>query len=106
VRPSGVVTVIDGTAASMDLTVTVIFSCTAAVTPGRAPLPLVTAASREGSAGLAPVVPAAYEKLSKEVSANLLGSPENRDRGFDADVEWWVANDDTVTKRWQEWSRA
>jgi len=55
---------------------------------------------------MAPVVPAAYEKLSKEVSATLLGSPENRDRGFDADVEWWVANDDTVTKRWQEWSRA
>ncbi|WP_158852101.1 ABC transporter substrate-binding protein [Saccharothrix deserti] len=54
---------------------------------------------------MAPVVPAAYEKLSEEVSANLLGSPKNLATGFDADVEWWVANDDEVTKRWQEWAR-
>ena len=59
VRPSGVVTVIDGTDASIDLTVTVILSCTAAVTLGRAPLPRVIAASLAAAAALSPVVPAA-----------------------------------------------
>jgi putative spermidine/putrescine transport system substrate-binding protein len=54
---------------------------------------------------MAPVVPAAYQKLSEDASANLLGSPKNLATGFDADVEWWVANDDEVTKRWQEWAR-
>lgn len=54
---------------------------------------------------MAPVVPAAYKTMKDEVSANLLGSPKNLETGFDADVEWWVANDDVVTKRWQEWAR-
>src|SRR5215203_2187069 len=58
VRPSDVVTVIDGRAGSIALTVTVIFSRTAAVAPGSDPLPLVIAASRVASAGFAPVVPA------------------------------------------------
>jgi putative spermidine/putrescine transport system substrate-binding protein len=26
--------------------------------------------------------------------------------GFDLDVEWWIKNQDAVSKRWQEWSHA
>ncbi|MEV0634097.1 ABC transporter substrate-binding protein [Streptomyces sp. NPDC050619] len=55
---------------------------------------------------MAPVVPAAYKKLPTSAAANLAGSPEHLETGFDFDVEWWVKNVDTVTKRWQEWTHA
>ncbi|WP_309115879.1 ABC transporter substrate-binding protein [Saccharothrix sp.] len=53
----------------------------------------------------APVVPAAYKSIKDEVAATLLGAPQNLETGFDANVEWWVGNDEVVTKRWQEWAR-
>lgn len=55
---------------------------------------------------MGPVVPAAYTKLSKDTAANLASSPEHLETGFDLDVEWWVKNQDAVTKRWQEWTHA
>jgi putative spermidine/putrescine transport system substrate-binding protein len=55
---------------------------------------------------MGPVVPAAADKLSDDVRKNLLSAPENLQNGFDLNVEWWLANEDAVTKRWQEWSNA
>ncbi|GAB2587641.1 ABC transporter substrate-binding protein [Streptomyces capparidis] len=53
-----------------------------------------------------PVVPGANKLLSDDVLAMLPTSPENLKTGFDADVAWWDANRDAVTKRWQEWADA
>ncbi|KPI05847.1 hypothetical protein OK074_4337 [Actinobacteria bacterium OK074] len=55
---------------------------------------------------MGPVVPAAYDRLSAKTAANLASSPAHLDSGFDLDVEWWTANQEAVTKRWQEWTHA
>ncbi|GAB2961228.1 ABC transporter substrate-binding protein [Streptomyces pseudoechinosporeus] len=55
---------------------------------------------------MAPVVPAAYKKLSEATAANLASSPEHLESGFDLDVAWWIENQDAVSKRWQEWTHA
>jgi spermidine/putrescine-binding protein len=55
---------------------------------------------------MAPTVPAAYKKLSTATAANLAGSAAHLESGFDLDVEWWIKNQDAVSKRWQEWSHA
>ncbi|MGP4043781.1 ABC transporter substrate-binding protein [Streptomyces sp. 2A115] len=52
---------------------------------------------------MAPVVPAAYKKLSPAAADNLASSPEHLKSGFDLDVEWWIKNEEAVSKRWQEW---
>ncbi|MFF2653557.1 ABC transporter substrate-binding protein [Streptomyces sp. NPDC058045] len=53
---------------------------------------------------MAPSVPGAYKKLSAKTTANLASSPEHLKSGFDLDVEWWIKNQDAVSKRWQEWT--
>jgi len=55
---------------------------------------------------MAPSVPAAYQKLSTKTAANLGSSPAHLESGFDLDVEWWIKNQDAVSKRWQEWTHA
>jgi len=55
---------------------------------------------------MAPTVPAAYKKLSATTAANLAGSAAHLESGFDLDVEWWIKNQDVVSKRWQEWTHA
>ncbi|MFF7308974.1 extracellular solute-binding protein [Streptomyces sp. NPDC008137] len=55
---------------------------------------------------MAPSVPAAYKKLKPATAANLGSSPEHLKSGFDLDVEWWIKNQDAVSKRWQEWTHA
>ena len=55
---------------------------------------------------MAPVVPAAYKKLSPAAAGNLASSPEHLRSGFDLDVEWWIKNEAAVSKRWQEWVNA
>ncbi|MGW0820324.1 extracellular solute-binding protein [Streptomyces sp. NPDC002845] len=55
---------------------------------------------------MGPSVPAAYEKLPSATAANLVSSPEHLESGFDLDVEWWIKNQDAVSKRWQEWTHA
>jgi putative spermidine/putrescine transport system substrate-binding protein len=55
---------------------------------------------------MGPVVPAAYKKLSTTTAANLASSPKHLETGFDLDVEWWIKNQDAVSKRWQEWTHA
>jgi putative spermidine/putrescine transport system substrate-binding protein len=55
---------------------------------------------------LGPVVPAAYAHLSEATARNLPSTPGHLLSGFDLDVEWWIRNQDSVTKRWQEWVRA
>ncbi|MEU6252590.1 ABC transporter substrate-binding protein [Streptomyces sp. NPDC047043] len=55
---------------------------------------------------MAPTVPAAYKKLSVKTAANLASSPAHLESGFDLDVEWWIKNQDAVSKRWQEWTHA
>ncbi|MER6714986.1 ABC transporter substrate-binding protein [Streptomyces sp. NPDC006386] len=53
-----------------------------------------------------PVVPAAYAHLSESTAANLPSTPGHLRSGFDLDVEWWLENQDSVTKRWRAWARA
>jgi len=55
---------------------------------------------------MGPSVPAAYKKLSSTTAANLASSPGHLDSGFDLDVDWWIKNQDAVSKRWQEWTHA
>ncbi|MEH0580546.1 MULTISPECIES: ABC transporter substrate-binding protein [Streptomyces] len=55
---------------------------------------------------MAPSVPAAYKKLKPATAANLGSSPEHLESGFDLNVEWWIKNQDAVSKRWQEWTHA
>lgn len=55
---------------------------------------------------MAPTVPAAYKKLSTTAAENLASSPGHLESGFDLDVEWWIKNQDAVSKRWQEWTHA
>ncbi|MFF8846225.1 extracellular solute-binding protein [Streptomyces sp. NPDC015127] len=54
---------------------------------------------------MGPVVPAAYRHLPR-AAADLPSSPAHLYTGFDLDVDWWVRNQDAVSKRWREWARA
>jgi putative spermidine/putrescine transport system substrate-binding protein len=47
----------------------------------------------------------AYNKLTKQELSTLAGAPQYYDKGFDADVDWWLKNEAAVTKRWLEWAR-
>ncbi|AZM61104.1 MULTISPECIES: ABC transporter substrate-binding protein [unclassified Streptomyces] len=55
---------------------------------------------------MGPSVPAAYDKLPSATAANLVSSPEHLESGFDLDVQWWIDNQEAVSKRWQEWTHA
>ncbi|MET9836174.1 ABC transporter substrate-binding protein, partial [Streptomyces sp. NPDC006385] len=65
----------------------------------------------EVAAALAKVYPSnpasaeAYTKLTNEERSKLAGAPEYYDKGFDADINWWIKNEAAVTKRWLEWAR-
>jgi putative spermidine/putrescine transport system substrate-binding protein len=52
-----------------------------------------------------PSSPLAYDKLTEEQRDALSGAPKYYDKGFDADVDWWLKNESAVTKRWLEWAR-
>ncbi|MFI2634183.1 ABC transporter substrate-binding protein [Streptomyces collinus] len=52
-----------------------------------------------------PSSPLAYAKLSEDERNALAGAPAYYDKGFDADVDWWLKNETAVTKRWLEWAR-
>ncbi|MFF7867469.1 ABC transporter substrate-binding protein [Streptomyces qaidamensis] len=52
-----------------------------------------------------PSSPVAYAKLSEGERNALAGAPKYYDKGFDADVDWWLKNETAVTKRWLEWAR-
>ncbi|MDK1348821.1 ABC transporter substrate-binding protein [Streptomyces sp. 378] len=52
-----------------------------------------------------PASPVAYKKLTDEVRSTLAGAPQFYDKGFDADIDWWLKNESAVTKRWLEWAR-
>ena len=53
-----------------------------------------------------PVVPAAYGHLTESTAVNLASTPGHLLSGFDLDIEWWLENGDSVTKRWQKWAAA
>ncbi|MFJ8467201.1 ABC transporter substrate-binding protein [Streptomyces swartbergensis] len=48
---------------------------------------------------------AAYKQLSEKELSTLAGAPQYYDKGFDADIDWWIKNEAAVTKRWLEWAR-
>ncbi|MFC9684943.1 ABC transporter substrate-binding protein [Streptomyces sp. NPDC056948] len=52
-----------------------------------------------------PSSPVAYEKLTTDERNALAGAPQYYDKGFDADIGWWLKNETAVTKRWLEWAR-
>ncbi len=52
-----------------------------------------------------PSSPLAYTKLTNEERSALAGAPKYYDKGFDADIDWWLKNESAVTKRWLEWAR-
>ncbi|ANS63110.1 putative transport system periplasmic protein [Streptomyces lincolnensis] len=52
-----------------------------------------------------PASPVAYTKLTDEERSKLAGAPEYYDKGFDADINWWIKNESAITKRWLEWAR-
>ncbi|MFF7045312.1 ABC transporter substrate-binding protein [Streptomyces massasporeus] len=52
-----------------------------------------------------PVVPAAYGYLTESTAMNLASTPGHLLSGFDMDIEWWLENQDAVTRRWREWAR-
>ncbi|MGW0336460.1 ABC transporter substrate-binding protein [Streptomyces sp. NPDC003011] len=52
-----------------------------------------------------PSSPVAYKKLTEKELSTLAGAPEYYDKGFDADIEWWIKNEAAVIKRWLEWAR-
>jgi putative spermidine/putrescine transport system substrate-binding protein len=52
-----------------------------------------------------PVVPAAYGYLTESVAVNLASTPGHLQSGFDLDVEWWLAHQGPVVKRWRDWAR-
>ncbi|MGR4849186.1 ABC transporter substrate-binding protein [Streptomyces sp. LARHCF252] len=52
-----------------------------------------------------PVVPAAYGFLTESTAVNLSSTPGHLLSGFDLDIAWWLENQDSVTRRWQEWVR-
>ncbi|GAB2885489.1 ABC transporter substrate-binding protein [Streptomyces deserti] len=67
--------------------------------------------SAESQANLAkafpsnPSSPLAYAKLTEAERNALAGAPKYYDKGFDADIDWWLKNEAAVTKRWLEWAR-
>jgi putative spermidine/putrescine transport system substrate-binding protein len=67
--------------------------------------------SAESQANLAkafpsnPSSPLAYTKLTEDERNALAGAPKYYDKGFDADIDWWLKNESAVTKRWLEWAR-
>jgi len=52
-----------------------------------------------------PSSPLAYAKLTEDERNALSGAPKYYDKGFDADIDWWLKNESAVTKRWLEWAR-
>ncbi|MER7484127.1 ABC transporter substrate-binding protein [Streptomyces sp. NPDC126510] len=52
-----------------------------------------------------PSSPVAYAKLTEKERSASAGAPKYYDKGFDADVDWWLKNESAVTKRWLEWAR-
>lgn len=52
----------------------------------------------------APTNKAARALLPASWAARLGSTPEQFASGFDIDVDWWVANEDSVTKRWNDWA--
>jgi putative spermidine/putrescine transport system substrate-binding protein len=52
-----------------------------------------------------PSSPVAYGKLTEDERNALAGAPKYYDKGFDADIDWWLKNEAAVTKRWLEWAR-
>lgn len=52
-----------------------------------------------------PSSPLAYDMLTEDERNALAGAPQYYDKGFDADVDWWLKNEPAVTKRWLVWSR-
>jgi putative spermidine/putrescine transport system substrate-binding protein len=52
-----------------------------------------------------PSSPVAYAKLTEDERNALAGAPQFYDKGFDADVDWWLKNEAAVTKRWLGWAR-
>ncbi len=52
-----------------------------------------------------PVVPAAYGHLTESTAVHLASTPGHLLSGFDLDIDWWLENRDSVTRRWQEWAR-
>ncbi|MFI6807731.1 ABC transporter substrate-binding protein [Streptomyces luteogriseus] len=52
-----------------------------------------------------PSSPLAYAKLTEDQRNALAGAPKYYDKGFDADIDWWLKNETAVTKRWLEWAR-
>jgi putative spermidine/putrescine transport system substrate-binding protein len=52
-----------------------------------------------------PSSPLAYAKLTEDERNALAGAPKYYDKGFDADIDWWLKNETAVTKRWLEWAR-
>ncbi|TMR97837.1 ABC transporter substrate-binding protein [Nonomuraea basaltis] len=52
-----------------------------------------------------PSSPLAYDKISEEVRNGLAGAPQYYDKGFDADIDWWLKNEAAVSKRWLGWAR-
>jgi putative spermidine/putrescine transport system substrate-binding protein len=52
-----------------------------------------------------PASPLAYEKLPEEVRNGLAGAPQYYDKGFDVDPDWWLENEEAITKRWLGWAR-
>ncbi|WP_338898586.1 ABC transporter substrate-binding protein [Streptomyces sp. TG1A-60] len=52
-----------------------------------------------------PSSPVAYKKLTQEERNALAGAPKYYDKGFDADIDWWLKNEEAVSKRWLEWAR-
>ncbi|GAA2300277.1 ABC transporter substrate-binding protein [Streptomyces hawaiiensis] len=52
-----------------------------------------------------PSSPVAYAKLTEDERNALAGAPQYFDKGFDADIDWWLKNEAAVTKRWLGWAR-
>ena len=52
-----------------------------------------------------PASPVAYTKLTNEERGKLAGDSDYYDKGFDADINWWIKNEAAITKRWLEWAR-
>jgi putative spermidine/putrescine transport system substrate-binding protein len=52
-----------------------------------------------------PVVPAAYGYLTESTAVHLPSTPGHLLSGFDLDIDWWLENRDSVTRRWRDWVR-
>ncbi|KJK33932.1 ABC transporter [Streptomyces variegatus] len=52
-----------------------------------------------------PVVPAAYGYLTESSAVHLPSTPGHLLSGFDLDIDWWLENRDSVTRRWRDWVR-